>query len=601
MDKKNTAIGVVLLVAALVTLYLAPKPAPPPPKPAQAQVAAATSGTPESSAVAPAAGSSTASSSTPVAASPVANGAYAVAVGDPTGAIITTLGNDYIQAHFTNFGGAIRDVDLKKYPAVQGSPEPFRFNALHSDPLLAFVGLPGLDRTTPFELVSHSSTDVVYRASVNGQIEVTRHYRISPNEVGATDPYQILAETMFKNLTDRPLPPFRVGMSLGTAPPVNPTDNGLQLSTGYSTSGGQTFIRRSQLEAGGGLLGIGAHESRPEILSPASITWAAVKNLFFTSILTPDQPASELVTRRVKLTPELASDVQNAFGLTGIAQFDLKPLPAHGESRLGGNIYVGPKEYKRLSNGDVFKADQDKVMQYGFWNFFSHLLYTLMTWMHQFVPNWGLAIILTTLTLKMVFLPLTLRASRSMKRMQKLQPEMQAIRTKYKDNPQKQQTAMMELYKQHKVNPVGGCIPMLLPMPFFFGFYGMLQGTAELRHAPFLWAHDLSMPDTVGHVLGFPINILPLLLGATMVIQMRLTPQPTVDNAQATMMKFMPLIFMIFCYTFSCALSLYSTVNGLFTIGQQLLINRMKDDGDPAGRGVIAGKPVKNVTPPRGK
>jgi YidC/Oxa1 family membrane protein insertase len=214
------------------------------------------------------------------------------------------------------------------------------------------------------------------------------------------------------------------------------------------------------------------------------------------------------------------------------------------------------------------------------------------------VPNWGVAIILTTLTLKIVTLPLTLKASRSMKRMQKFQPEIQALREKYKDNPQKMQTATMELYKEHKVNPMGGCLPMLIPIPFFFGFFQMLQSASELRFAEFLWARDLSAPDTVLTVYGFPLNIMPLLLGTTMLVQMRLVPQPaTVDNTQAKVMKFMPLIFMVFCYSYSCALSLYSTINALFTIGQQLFINRLKDDDPVTAKSGPGGKPLKNVTP----
>jgi YidC/Oxa1 family membrane protein insertase len=244
-------------------------------------------------------------------------------------------------------------------------------------------------------------------------------------------------------------------------------------------------------------------------------------------------------------------------------------------------------------------------MQFGFFKFFSQLLLTLMTWVHKWLPNWGLAIIITTLILKVVFLPFTLAASRSAKRMQKIQPEMQAVREKFKDNPQKLQGATMELFKKHKVNPLGGCIPILLTMPFF----QMLQSAAELRFSPFLWAPDLASADTVAHVFGLPINIMPILMGATMVFQMRLTPQPSVDNAQAKMFKFMPYIFTLFCYTFSCALALYSTVNGVFTIVQQLVINRMKDEGDvasPTGialedAAALAGKPMKNVTPKKPK
>jgi YidC/Oxa1 family membrane protein insertase len=227
-----------------------------------------------------------------------------------------------------------------------------------------------------------------------------------------------------------------------------------------------------------------------------------------------------------------------------------------------------------------------------------------MTWIHKGIPNWGWAIVLTTLLLKLVFLPLTLAASKSAKRMAKIQPEMAAVREKWKDNPQKLQLETMELFKKHKVNPMGGCLPILVTIPFFIGFFSMLQSTAELRFQSFLWAADLSAPDTVGHLFGFPINIMPVLMGATMIIQMHLTPTPTVDNMQAKMFKFMPYIFALFCYNFSCALSLYSTVNGVFTILQQLVINKMKDPVGDAAEAALAvesakrgGRKVKNVTP----
>ena len=227
-----------------------------------------------------------------------------------------------------------------------------------------------------------------------------------------------------------------------------------------------------------------------------------------------------------------------------------------------------------------------------------------MTWIHGWTGNWGVAIILTTLALKFLFLPLTLSQARTARRTQKIMPELKAVREKFKDSPQKQQAATMELYKKHKVNPVAGCIPMLLTIPFFFAFFRMLQSAAELRFAHFLWAHDLSAPDTVLTVAApfvgsLNINVLPFVLCAVAFFQMRLTPQPTVDNAQMKIMKFMPFMFLLFYYSWSCALSLYSSVNGLFMIGQQLVINRTKDTGDPADA-PRPGKPVKNVTPRKG-
>jgi YidC/Oxa1 family membrane protein insertase len=416
-----------------------------------------------------------------------------------------------------------------------------------------------------------------------------------------TDPYQIRFETSFRNTAQQPVQPMRVALALGTAAPTDSNDTGLQLTTGFSTADDREFIPRAKLEASSGFFGIGAHGASPYIINSGALVWTAVKNQFFTSILTGDQPAAELISRRVKLFGTLPDDDVRAYGITGTAKFDLQAIAAGAEAKLAGSVYVGPKEYRRLANTAVFKADQDKIMDFGFFKYFSQILLTLMTWIHGWTENWGLAIILTTLTLKTIFIPFTLAASRSAKRMAKIQPELQAIREKYKDNPQKQQQATMELFKTRKINPVGGCFPVLITIPFFMGFFQMLQSAAELRFAPFLWAQSLAHVDTVGHILGIewlPLRIMPLLMGATMVIQMHLTPSPSVDNMQMKMMKFMPYVFTFFCYNFSCALSLYSFVNGVFTIGQQLVINRMKDPVEPApGKPAPGGKPIKNVTP----
>lgn len=605
MDKKNTTIGVLLLMAAFASLYFGQKFAP-----SRSAEPVPTLNQPSTAAPAPAsAGAPTVAPATPTLS---ATTAFASAVKDSATAVVTTLENDFVTVHLTNFGGAIRNVALKKYPAEKGQPQPFVFNALHADPMLGFVDLPGLDRTTAFEVVSRSSTQVTYRATYDGRLEVTRRYSIVAHGDRQHDPYVIRHETTFRNLADQSVPLPRASLSLGTAAPTNALDNGVRLTAGYSNGKDQNFIARAKLEAGNGVFGIGASEAKPFLSSPGPIVWGTVTNQFFASILTPDQPGTSLITRRVKLLDALPDADHSAYGLTSAMQFDLPPLAAKAEHKIGADFYVGPKEYKRLANGDVFKADQDKVMQFGMFKFFSAILLTLMTKIHSWFPDatwaWGWAIILTTLTLKTVFVPFTLAASRSAKRMQKIQPEMQAIREKFKDNPQKLQAATMELFKKHKVNPMGGCFPILITIPFFIGFYSMLQSTAELRFQPFLWAGDLSAPDTITHVFGLPINIMPVLMGATMVIQMHLTPSPTVDNAQAKMMKFMPYIFALFCYTFPCSLALYSTINGIFTIGQQLVINRMRDDAGPVGPGTAAvttaaafERPTKNVTPKKKK
>jgi YidC/Oxa1 family membrane protein insertase len=507
VDRQNTFIGVLLLIAAVILFVYGQKHSLQPPSPADIQHEVT---------------AQTASEPAPAAQAASQEPAFATAQAEHAGASVTRLENSFVEVTFTDFGGSIREVAFKKYPAAQGRPDPFIFNELHSDPLLAFVGQRGMDKATRYSLVSKSDSDIVYRTVVDGRIEVTRHYVVSPDKSPTTDPYVIRCETTLRNLTGKPIPPMHVALSIGTAAPSNALDNGLQLTTEYSNGSDQTLVRRGSLEASNGFLGIGAHDAKPEVIGGGPIVWATVKNQFFASILTPDQPAASLETRRVKLLDELPDTDRRAYGITGVVAFDVSSLPPKGETALTGNIYVGPKEYPRLSNSDVFKNDQDRIMDFGnfVFRFCAAILLTVMTWMHSWTANWGVAIILTTLSLKLLFLPLSLTASRSAKRMQKIQPEMKVIREKFKDNPQKQQAATMELFKKHKVNPLGGCIPMLVQLPFFFAFFGMLRSASELRFAHFLWAHDLSAPDTVytftAPLIGsLNVNILPLLVVAT--------------------------------------------------------------------------------------
>jgi YidC/Oxa1 family membrane protein insertase len=448
---------------------------------------------------------------------------------------------------------------------------------------------------------------------LDGRLEVTRTYRFLRADEKGADPYRIHHETTFRNLTAATAPLGKAALSVGTAGLIDAADVGQYLNI-VSSDGNETqFIERGELEGGGigSLVGSG-RAALPLLERPGTVVWAGAKNQFFASVYTPAQPGVGVVARRIELPP-FPGSLAPTVGLSGAAKFDLPVLAANASASLSGLLYVGPQEYRRLAG---FAANEDRVLPYSqfFFNriflsgYVAPLLNILLNLTHGWVGNWGVAVILMTLILKIVSLPFTLAASRSAKKMAKLQPEMQAIREKYKDNPQKQQQATMELFKTRKINPIGGCIPILITFPLFIGFFAMLQCTAELRLQPFLWAKDLAAPDTVGHLFGLtflPINIMPILMGATMVVQMRLTPSPSVDNLQMKMMKLMPYIFTLFCYNFSCALALYSTVNGLFTIGQQIVVNRMKDPDEAPAAAAAApaagGRPVKNVTPGRRK
>jgi YidC/Oxa1 family membrane protein insertase len=231
----------------------------------------------------------------------------------------------------------------------------------------------------------------------------------------------------------------------------------------------------------------------------------------------------------------------------------------------------------------------------GFFGFFAKLLLISMNGLHSLGLPYAGAIIAITVIIKLLFWPLTQASTRSMKRMQALQPEIKAIQAKYKDDPMKAQKKVMEVWKEHKISPLGGCLPMFLQLPVFLGFYRMIQSAIELRGASFLWVCDLSKPDTLFIIPGFnfPFNPLPLLMGVTMLWQARLTPpSPGMDPAQQKIMKYMPLMFLFILYNFSAGLTLYWTVQNLLTIAQTKL-TRAKEEKTAVGPKPPQGPPQK--------
>ncbi len=588
MDKKNTVIGVLLLIAAFAFLFLGnrfspPSPAAPEIAPTQAPMPTAPNR------------------------APVATGAPAYSPGDTEFAalatsnadeIVSQLTNDFVTVSFTNFGGAIAEVAFRDYTSALEVETPFVFNHPRVEPILAITDVPGLGADVPYQLISATNREVVYAATLEGRLRVTRRYSLGTASEGS-DPYVIRHETTLTDLSGAGAPLTLAALSLGTTSLVSPNDYGQYLNVMAFDGEDVTYTKPDELEGGGFLAMVGVKDGAPKsaITKGGTVTWAAVNNQFFASVYTGDTTGISTTTRRVELPPFPGSTRPNK-GLTGVVSYTVPALAGGGSAELGGELYVGPKEYDRLR---MFEQKQSEVMQFAPY-FFSKIflsgivapvLNLTMVKLEGWVGNWGVAIVLMTLLLKIVTLPFTLAASRSAKRMAKLQPLMKEVREKYKDQPQKLNEATLKIFKENKVNPMGGCLPILITMPLFVAFFAMLQSTAELRFQSFLWSHDLSAPDTVARLFGLPINIMPLLMGATMIYQMKLTPTPTTDNAQAQIMKFMPIVFTLICYNFAAALALYSTVNGVFTIIQQIIVNKTTNDPaaiiDPTVQKVKAG------------
>ena len=227
-------------------------------------------------------------------------------------------------------------------------------------------------------------------------------------------------------------------------------------------------------------------------------------------------------------------------------------------------LYAGPQEPAKL---EKIAPGLDLVIDYGWLTVIAVPLFWLLSWLHQWVGNWGFAIILLTIIIKLLFYPLSAASYRSMAKMRVLAPKLQRLKDQYGDDRQRMQQAMMDLYRTEKINPLGGCMPILVQIPVFIALYWVLLASVELRHAPFmLWIQDLSAPD--------PWFILPILMAVTMWIQTKLNPEPP-DPVQAKVMKIMPIVFSVFFFFFPAGLVLYWLVNNVLSIAQQWQITRM--------------------------
>lgn len=288
----------------------------------------------------------------------------------------------------------------------------------------------------------------------------------------------------------------------------------------------------------------------PETSAFSFVNWASYNDQYFTAMFfaSPQNSSASFVMEESEGIPYYFLSVNNAQ-----------------------KAYIGPKEFDRLV---ALGGNAKGVLRFGLFGAISEILFRAMKTIHTAIPNWGLCIILITFFVKIIFFPLTYKSTQSMSKMQELQPKIKAIKAKYKkakkdmDQRKKMNEETMKLYKEHKVNPAGGCLPMLIQMPIFWGFFRLLMVTIEFRHAPFLlWIVDLSVKD--------PFYVTPVLMGITQYISQKMTPT-SADPSQQKMMLIMPVIMTIFFMNFSSGLVLYWLTNNVLQIGQQYIMNRIR-------------------------
>lgn len=311
--------------------------------------------------------------------------------------------------------------------------------------------------------------------------------------------------------------------------------------------------------------------------------FVGLADLFFAAAAIPEPgELIRLETSAVEIVPAGAgSDDQVSYAA---AAFGGAP---HNRLRL----YVGPKSRDALAAVEGVGNGFRKIVDFGFFAFIAEPIFAMLRWVHaSVVANWGWSIVIVTIIINTILFPLKFKSTKSMRKMQQLQPLVKQINNKYKGvtmrDPRKakQNEELQALYKKYKVNPMGGCLPILLQMPFFFAFYKLLTVAIEMRHAEWLWVSDLSNPETLA------IRVLPLAMVATQFWSQALTPTPAADPTQARLMKFMPLLFGFIFYQFQAGLVLYWLTTNCVGIGQQLLLNKLPheklqlESGQPRGR-----------------
>ena len=485
---------------------------------------------------------------------------------------IETLRNSDVELRLTNRGGGIKEAVLLRQIAEKG--QRVVLNSGQSTPIGAIIEQPSAPTLPEFTASTESNSVVQFERTTAEQVVIRKKFsfeRSSENK----DNYVIEMSVDFENHGSQPFQYLDYFVSLGSAAAIHPKDYPYYTRLVWcipheiGVFHGAKGIDVGWFGSSGGFLGLGQRGARPyydEKLPGAQ--WAAVSDQFFTTLIAPitDNVAAKVSAvwgRRFDIERAPDQKLGGIEGALGMPGFQVQPGQIYS-ARF--EIYAGPKLYHRLAQ---LPHNEAEVIDFGMFKIVCQFLLNFMNLLNSWLHDYGLAILALTTIIKLTLWPIQNRANRSMRQMAALSPKMQELRDKYKDDPTRMNQELMKLYKQYGINPVGGCLPMMIQIPIFFGLFKMLGQAVELRNAKFLWVKDLSQPDTIAHLplLGWPINIIPLCMAATQVWLMAMTPK-TGDPTQRRIMMFMPLIFLFICYNFAAALALYYTAQNLFSILQ---------------------------------
>ena len=474
--------------------------------------------------------------------------------------------NDVMKTVWTNEGAALKSVILPEFRNPERTQvlellKPSRTDSLPLSMKLTEEGRYQL-KTRRYKVVESGSDKVVFATLLENGIQITKDISLQSGK------YYFDVAITLQNTTDSEiLASYSITVANGLYPEIDKI-TGLASIAGIDVGKGKTKLAHTDVK------------DMPYKNESVGITMAGATNKYFAAVLKPS-----VNNRIAAVTSESVKNPDPFYEDDFTVDLHAKRMTIlpQGERRHDYTFFLGPKNNKALTQCDGLLAISD--YDFGMTRSICKVLVKILNMFYGAIPNYGVSILLLTFLVKLVLFPLTRKSQMSMFRMQQLQPLIAKLKEKHKGDKQKVGQEQMKLFKQHGVNPMSGCFPILLQLPVFFALFRTLQNSFEMRQAPFVsWVTDLSEPDKLLHLsftipfLGEWLNILPLIMGAASFVQMKLTPKTTGDDPQARMqqkmMQMMPLIFPVILYNFPSGLTLYWTASTMISIGEQILIRR---------------------------
>ena len=473
---------------------------------------------------------------------------------------LITVHTDTLEVMIDLNGGDVVGTALKSYPKTLAAPDdPFVLlerNAQRT--YIAQSGIVGSDGIDSKERATYASQQAFYELGANESLEVALTYAGPDNRLDVTKRFLFTRGshivTVVHDVTNTSSDPANITPFAQIKRDSTKAPAGSESSMGMQPFLGSALTQPDQRFAKFDFEDMAEDPFKADL----SGGWVAMLQHYFVSAWVPDPDQTYRYRTR---------QTQAGFNIIGYTGPAISVAPSETLS-VTNRLYTGPKNQSVLSD---LAPHLDLVVDYGWLWWIAQPLFWLLTFIQSIVINWGVAIILLTVLVKLAFFQLSAAGYKSMARMRKVQPRIMAIREEYANDKAKQSQAMMELYKKEKINPLGGCFPILVQMPVFIALYWVLMESVELRQAPFaLWINDLSVMD--------PYFVLPILMGASMYYMQKLNPAPP-DPMQAKIMQWMPIVFTFFFLWFPAGLVLYWLCNNLLSMAQQYIINRRIENG----------------------